>query len=240
MPLNVNAPLAPQITKYTKGTLLFLRNHHLGTSKEKLIPVFAAIPKKVLSIDLGWNFLNKLTSAQLITAFSALHNELSSLTLCHNYLSSYKKDLLAVFTSIPKSVTSIDLSDNELGEYTGDELVIMFAALPPGIKSIDVRKNSLANITEQQWTKILNSLPDLSKVHCDEENQENINKILQKIRADIQETTDLGLNLTTMVMGFGCTFYYNEPLKLDAPESKSNNEGKTKPSETLTKIASFQ
>jgi hypothetical protein len=56
-------------------------------------------------------------------------------------------------------VTALDLTMNNLGQRTGDDLALAFAAIPPGVTTLNLSRNGLDQKTGAELAAILASIP---------------------------------------------------------------------------------
>jgi hypothetical protein len=99
----------------------------------------------------------------------------TSLDLSDNSLGQRNGDeLVAIMKAIPQSVTSLDLCCNDLGQRNGDELVAIMKAIPSSVTTLDLRSNGLIAKTVEELEQISRCLPYVINIHCEELSQEKL------------------------------------------------------------------
>ena len=96
----------------------------------------------------------------LITAFAAIPNSVTTLDLSLNNLDKKTgAELAQAFRAIPNSVTTLDLSGNNLRNKTGAELAQAFEAIPDSVTTLDLSLNNLGNKTGEELTQAFSAIP---------------------------------------------------------------------------------
>jgi len=129
---------------------------------------FAVMDRSVTSLDFSDNNLGPLSKKiDLVQAFKNLPN-LLSLNLNNNNLGmcSYLNNF---FDALPKSMTVLDLSYNDLGQST---LHTLFSTLP-NLTSLNLSGNKLAHLTQDYYTHLPSSLTTLDLRNNKLEENEN-------------------------------------------------------------------
>ena len=107
-------------------------------------------------------FLNArgLTAAEFTNAFSGIPTSVTSLDLSGNDL--YRKtgaELSEAFSGIPTSVTSLNLSGNALYRKTGAELSEAFSGIPSSVTSLNLSWNNLGAKTGAELIEAFSGIP---------------------------------------------------------------------------------
>jgi hypothetical protein len=123
---------------------------------------FTRIPAYTTELKLsliGGNISN-ITGAELKVAFAAIPDSVTSLDLSDNDL--WRKtgaDLAEAFAGIPKTVTSLDLTGNHLGYKRGVQLNEAFAGIPDTVTSLDLSNNDLWGKRGSHLKEIFTAIP---------------------------------------------------------------------------------
>lgn len=178
-----------------------------------LIQNFCEIPDHVTILEVTDLKLGLLRSTPCIcNAFAAIPPSVTVLDLSYSFL--YKKtdeELVEIFASIPKSVTTVILDGNRLSEKS----VAAFANFPKHIKTVNFARNYAYGSPEDNFAQIIAAISQHLEVLQFEE-QDSIdqtrigNSSLMGLEAstinnflkDISETVSLDLGAITLDNGF--------------------------------------
>jgi hypothetical protein len=98
--------------------------------------------------------------SQIIQLLQALPRTLTSLNLSLNDLDSKSAaELVQIFLVLPQTLTSLDLSYNNLGSKSAAELVQIFLVLPQTLTSLDLSLNNLGSKSAAELVQIFQRLP---------------------------------------------------------------------------------
>ena len=104
--------------------------------------------------------LVNLRGAELTQAFASIPATVTSLNLGDNDLGNKTvAELAEAFASIPATVTSLDLGFNNLGNKTVAELAQAFAGIPATVTSLGLGANNLRNKTGAELAQAFASIP---------------------------------------------------------------------------------
>lgn len=76
-------------------------------------------------------------------------------------------ELIQILKSIPKDVTTLDLSGNSLDERTSAELAQILAAIPPTVASLGLKNSQLQMLRLNDFIQLQNALPKLHTIYLD-------------------------------------------------------------------------
>ena len=146
--------LQDDLKQLPKFEALNLENNGLGSFGDRLAPLLAAFPR-VRGIHLGHNALHKLSGKALGDSLKAL-NGIETIILTKNNLSLLSPEALAeAFSQLPDSVTTLDLSDNNLDDNALD--AILPAIKKSKLLAIDLGDNpSISPGKKRELSTILN------------------------------------------------------------------------------------
>jgi Ran GTPase-activating protein (RanGAP) involved in mRNA processing and transport len=160
-----------------------LSNNFISRNIFNLEETLAALPQKLTSLNLSAGVLNairldvnglpmdKKTIGNIIAqAFLKLPPTIQSLDLSNNgfdYPIDY--DLSAVFKNLPRDISFLEFSNNNLGfdparareEGLGKLLAAALKALPPSLKTLDLSENNLNYLTADILPDLKDSLPHI-------------------------------------------------------------------------------
>lgn len=100
-----------------------------------------AIPASISSLSL-WGVCIDMKDSQFIEVINAVQKTVTSLDLSQNLIGQ-KKDITGIFDTIPRQLTHLSLSSNWLGEMLPKTLTQVFSKLPQNILSLDLSDNQL-------------------------------------------------------------------------------------------------
>ncbi|HAT2008806.1 TPA: hypothetical protein I8Z88_001005 [Legionella pneumophila] len=125
-----------------------------------LVQEFTSIPHGVTSLDLNWNNLDSISTAELMQAFAKIPVSVTSLNLSGNYLGFKSNDeLVQILATIPANVTSLNLSGNYLGNQNGAELARLLATIPISVTALDLSWNDLSSKSSSELAQVLAAIP---------------------------------------------------------------------------------
>ncbi|MFA6301939.1 MAG: hypothetical protein WC627_02260 [Legionella sp.] len=110
---------------------------------------------------------NVLLADKLIAVLNALSLEVTSFDLCGlNLFDFAPADIIRIFQAIPKSITTLNLNDNNLGslgtqktEHEFDIIIQTVKKLPSHIKSLNLSCNQFNSLAADQFQALLEALP---------------------------------------------------------------------------------
>lgn len=137
----------------------FKENEPRGIRLKKIL---AAIPSTVRILDLYGNCLGALQGNDLGEALSRIPASVKELSLRNNLLGHLGGRLALACENIPKTVTMLDLSMNDLSPLTADELSNAFSNLS-GITTLHLIYVFLERFEGDELAEVLRSIPESVK-----------------------------------------------------------------------------
>ncbi len=114
---------------------------------EKKPFIFKGIPSEVTELNLSWNNFGARNRGEVAEFLAALPTSITTLDLSSNELYKLDKEFIAIFKQLKPSVTELNLSFNDLG-YLG--LITAFFAIPETVTKADLSSNAFCTITEEE------------------------------------------------------------------------------------------
>ena len=150
------------LAKEFNGLPKSIRTIHLNGSETGTQFLVGLLQKKSElkeCIDLSSSCFYKKSNVALINIFEKLPNSIDfeSINLSGNTFSTI--ELIEVIKALPQFIKHIDLSKNNLGGKTPEEIITIFEALPRFIESIDLSDNALYNINGEALASAFQALP---------------------------------------------------------------------------------
>ncbi|MGD9109130.1 MAG: hypothetical protein PVI75_08245 [Gammaproteobacteria bacterium] len=116
--------------------------------------------KNIKSLNLSGNYLGDISTSHLCKTFKALSTEITSFSLEGNHFYKKGSELVKIMKSLKeKNIKSLNLSDNDLGSLSTDDLVKIFKNLPKNIKSLNLSNNKLGSLSTDDLVKIFQAIP---------------------------------------------------------------------------------
>ena len=108
------------------------------------------------------NYTLKLSKySNIAEAMKSIPADVTSLDLSDNKLGEKTlAELIQIINIIPASVITLDLSDNKFDKKTADEFIQMIKVLPEGLTSLYLANNDLGYITADELVKMMKALPE--------------------------------------------------------------------------------
>ena len=115
---------------------------------------------------------------------------------------------------MPKSITKLNLSTNNMSLQTTIELTQFFAAIPANVTSLNLRTNSFQLENEHDWNSLFHTLPEtLDELILDKTSDPVIEPVIKtaqiKASTDIKEATGLNGGITGIVLDYAISSPYS-------------------------------
>ncbi|WP_026069559.1 leucine-rich repeat domain-containing protein [Legionella tunisiensis] len=150
----------------TDITRLDLSENYLAFKNiDEVAQLLKTIPPWVTALSLANNHLI-YDPDKLIRMLSSIPKTITTLDLSYNLLNIRTGNVLKeVFTAIPEGVNELVLSRQALGLNRADELVTAFSGLSPNITTMDLTVTQLNGLSLESLIQLRNSLPHLRKIY---------------------------------------------------------------------------
>ncbi|STX29590.1 leucine-rich repeat-containing protein (substrate of the Dot/Icm secretion system) [Legionella beliardensis] len=125
--------------------------------------LLAAIPPSISSLNLSTNCLARHEHARLVQLLAAIPTTITSLDLSDNLLHTLE-NLVTLLATISAHIVSLNLSKNLFDHKTGMELAKIFTAIPATVSSLNLSQNNLHTFSVEKLDKLKDSLPHIKTI----------------------------------------------------------------------------
>jgi Ran GTPase-activating protein (RanGAP) involved in mRNA processing and transport len=190
-----------------------------GSPEEILSALKTVKPGSIDMLDLSVLHLGALTGTTLLEIFKAIPEGVRCLNLSANELSTFRlrphelgnrhltpdgwikmnaEYLARVFQSIPKTVTTIDLSDNDFGKMAIDYLIGITGSISTSVTTLNLSSNDLGKDSYERLSSLFKAMP--KGLHSLNLSGNDLSRLSQKLSLALRDlpqgltSLDLSLN----------------------------------------------
>jgi hypothetical protein len=148
------------------GNLMIHRMEDLRNKRvDRILEELGHLHAGITSLDFSHNFLYRKTGIELAQILAGLSATITELNLSFNILMNTKTPELALALAKLTHIISLDISWNTLGGKTGGQLAAIIAALTPSVTSLNLSANDLGCRNYEQMLPRIRLDPAISLVN---------------------------------------------------------------------------